>query len=81
MSEEIEQSVIIRYANQSGALIEVRESHDPRFGDERTYHGARCTGCLDEQGPHWNALDSARSWAQSHSEFCRALPQPEPTDQ
>jgi hypothetical protein len=67
--------VILRYPNQSGAIIEVFESP----GATRTFYTARCTACFDDKNPEMLAV--VRKWAQSHSEICRALPQPEPADQ
>lgn len=74
MSEPVKQT-IIRYLNHSGALVEV----DKSIAD-RIVYSARCTACLDEPYPD-TSLRQARNWAQTHSETCRALPQPETTDQ
>jgi hypothetical protein len=70
-------TVVIRYANLSGALVTV--SHRaPREGRSVAY-GAECTACLDDSGASINdSLTAARTWANKHATGCRALPQPEP---
>jgi hypothetical protein len=74
ISENDTTKVIVRYPNQSGALIEVTESFGFWFGALRTVYGARCTACLDT-AQNATSIGSPRQWAQNHSEACRALPQ------
>jgi len=75
-----ETTVIIRYANLTGAIVEVRKSFGALYhGAPGDLYDARCTGCLDEHSPH-TLLGSTRTWAATHSATCRALPQPEPTN-
>lgn len=72
-------TVVIRYANQSGALVTV--SHRPPEGRRLVAYGAECTACLDDTDSHYtvnDALSTARSWADAHAATCRALPQPDP---
>jgi hypothetical protein len=69
---ETEPNVVIRYLNQSGALVEVTGSPG--------YYNARCSACLDAALTD-TALRSPRAWAATHAEACRALPQPEPNQQ
>lgn len=76
--------IVIRYPNQSGALVIVRR-HQAYGGiaeHPRPLYDALCTGCLDEPGMCLEtALKIPRRWAAEHSATCRALPQPENTDQ
>jgi hypothetical protein len=74
-----ESTVIIRYPNLSGAIVEVRKSIGTLFLASSTVYTAHCSGCLDEKSAE-TVLTMTRKWAQTHSETCRALPQPEPTD-
>ena len=74
-------TVIIRYPNRSRALVIVIEHPDvPHYNGRRTEYCAECTACLDRhrQDPD---LTTIRDWASNHAIDCRALPQPEPTDQ
>jgi hypothetical protein len=69
----VSQKPKFRYRTEGGATVEVTavEVTDP--GD----HRAACTGCdatwsLDSASD-WS-LEQVKSWAQTHSEKCRALP-------
>lgn len=75
--------VIIRYPNRSRALVIVVEHPDvPTHPNDylRTEYSAECAACLDYQRQD-PALSTVRDWASNHALDCRALPQPEPTDQ
>ena len=75
--------VVIRYPNRSRALVVVNEHPDvPSYPYDhlRTEYSAECTACLDRHGQE-PALSTVRDWASNHAYDCRALPQPEPTDQ
>lgn len=78
--------VVIRYPNQSGALVTVTE-RAPRPGrdpDVTSRYSAECAGCLDGIDSLFTTrrdLTEARAWANTHAATCRALPQPEHTDQ
>lgn len=72
-------AVVIRYQNQSGALVAV--SHRTPQSTRLVAYGAQCTGCLDDTDSHAelpDTLGEARRWANRHATECRALPQPEP---
>ena len=81
MSENSPSKVVIRYPNQSGAIVEVAEFIGvlPGVDAPLTCYSARCPACLDDHAPH-SVLSAPRKWARIHSEICRALPQPEPAD-
>lgn len=73
---------VIRYSNQSGAFVEVIACFDPDSARMPMLFGAQCTGCLDFHQPLFRTrITKVRRWAETHSATCRALPQPEPTDQ
>ena len=75
---------IVRFPNLSGALVEVTSLREDRLiGETRLVFGARCAGCLEtyENGHYTANIHHPRTWAAKHSATCRALPQPEPTDQ
>lgn len=83
MSETTEPTIIIRYPNQSGALVLVREHPDvPSYPYDApvTEYSATCTGCLDRHSQR-TALEYPRTWASQHALDCRALPQPETSNQ
>lgn len=85
MSEQ-DSKVIVRYLNQSGALVEITEqlTRDAYgYGGLRPQYAATCGGCLDGHAAHYaeRSLTTTRTWAAKHAETCRALPQPEPTNQ
>jgi hypothetical protein len=71
--------VIIRYPNQSGALVLVN-AH-PAADNADPDHPARlydagCSGCLDEYRDYPSSiLPPVRTWANEHATACRALPQ------
>jgi len=70
-------TVLVRYQNQSGALVTV--SHRPPEGQRLVAYGAECSACLDDTDSHFevpSTLKGARDWANQHSAECRALPQP-----
>jgi hypothetical protein len=75
---------VIRYMNQLGAIVEVNAV--PATPPER-WRGeaftARCTACLDQydDGSTQPSIFRPREWANKHAADCRALPQPEHTDQ
>jgi hypothetical protein len=69
-------SVIIRYSNQAGALVLIRERLAEPNQSRRLYE-AECTGCLDGNGAPDTALWTTRKWAAEHSATCWALPQPD----
>lgn len=76
--------VIIRYANQTGALVIVREHQAYRNAYDMPIRlfDAECTGCLEDNGAlPATAPRTAREWAAKHSAACRALPQPDTADQ
>ena len=77
-----EPKVVIRYLNQSGALVEVTQRLGTLYGSDyvRDVYTARCTACLHQHDDD-TALLSPRTWAATHAEACRALPQPEPNQQ
>jgi hypothetical protein len=69
-------TVVVRYANQSGALVTV--SHRPPQ-QRLVAYGAECSACLDDTDSHFavnETLKAARDWASKHAAECRALPQP-----
>lgn len=66
--------VLIRYANQCGALVTVTKK--PGTPGGQSSYGTACAGCLDALFGSV-ALGAARDWASKHAERCRALPQPE----
>ena len=75
--------VIIRYPNSSRALVIVVEHPDvPSYPDStlRAEFSAECAACLDYHRQD-ATLSTVRDWASNHAIDCRALPQPEPTDQ
>jgi hypothetical protein len=70
---------VVRYLNQGGAQVGVYEAMPT--GPVLPYR-AGCWGCLETYGSAEapGTLGTARAWAASHAEQCRALPQPtEPT--
>jgi hypothetical protein len=75
-------SVIIRYPNRSRALVIVIEHPgQPAYPRGlRDEYSAECTACLDRHSQRAD-LAMLRDWASNHAIDCRALPQPEPTDQ
>lgn len=74
-------TVVIRYANQSGALVTV--SHRAPRDRKPVAYGAECTACLDDTDSHFDVTDTlkaSRDWASRHAAECRALPQPQTQD-
>ena len=75
---------VVRFPNLSGAIVEVGSLREDRLiGETRLVFGARCAGCLEtyENSHYTTNIHHPRTWAAKHSATCRALPQPEPTDQ
>ena len=82
------EGVIARYLTVGGATVDVRD-----FSDEEAAQ-AWCNGCDRYDTTDWpedhprfspscrmeHAADTARRWAQSHAESCRAMPRPEAGD-
>ena len=72
--------VIIRYPNQSGALVLVGEhpAVNLGYGTPCPIYNATCAGCRDEYRNYPDTdLQPVRGWANQHAATCRALPQPE----
>lgn len=64
--------VLIRYLNQSGALITVTAAE---YGTHSLMEWS-CSGCLDGTTGH-HRLPTVREAANGHAATCRALPQPQ----
>jgi hypothetical protein len=81
MSATSKPKIIVRYPNLSGAIVRIvsETAGSPRL---LMLFGAECTACLDFHRPWMRTrLTPVRRWATEHAATCRALAQPEPTDQ
>lgn len=66
------EGVIARYLTVAGATVDITSA--PDAGSDYNC-GLHCRGCGYRDGHH-NTRDYADSWAQSHAETCRAMPNP-----
>lgn len=72
--------IVMRYRNQSGALITVTEVGSGLIEPSRVLiYAAQCSGCLEEKGTTQRPepMNSVRPWAADHAATCQALPQVE----